>query len=158
DYLFIPLGGSRGGRWLTYRNLLLTMTLGGLWHGASWTFVAWGVLHGLLLTAHRLLQDFCKTRPRLDRLLRSPPGAALGGLLTLLCGCVGWVFFRATTFGAAAEVLTRLAVPHAGRPAALHDSGLVYTLAAVALCHALAGGGRWQRLAARLPAPALGLG
>lgn len=56
DYLFIPLGGSHGGRWLTNRNLLITMTLGGLWHGASWNFVVWGVFHGLALIIHREFQ------------------------------------------------------------------------------------------------------
>ena len=53
DYLFIPLGGSRGGQWATCRNLMLTMLLGGLWHGASWTFLLWGGLHGGLLVAYR---------------------------------------------------------------------------------------------------------
>src|SRR5437667_5899257 len=53
DYLFLPLGGSHGGNWQTCRNLMITMPLGGLWHGASWTFIAWGVLHGLLLVIHR---------------------------------------------------------------------------------------------------------
>ena len=57
DYLFIPLGGSRGGEWRTRRNLMLTMTLGGLWHGASWTFIVWGVLHGLYLVVHRIYRQ-----------------------------------------------------------------------------------------------------
>ena len=55
DYLYIPLGGNRGGRLLTYRNIMLTMTLGGLWHGASVTFVIWGVLHGVALVIERML-------------------------------------------------------------------------------------------------------
>src|SRR5262249_24814953 len=54
DYLYIPLGGTRGGAGATYRNLLLTMCLGVLWHGASWTFFLWGLLHGALLAGHRL--------------------------------------------------------------------------------------------------------
>ena len=54
DYLYIPLGGSRGGEWKTYRNLMITMLLGGLWHGASWTFVVWGAYHGVLLSLYRL--------------------------------------------------------------------------------------------------------
>ncbi len=54
DYLYIPLGGSRGGRFAFYRNLMITMVLGGLWHGASWNFVIWGFLHGLGLCAHKL--------------------------------------------------------------------------------------------------------
>src|SRR5437763_13647772 len=62
DYLFIPLGGSRGSNRQTNRNLLLTMTLGGLWHGANWTFVIWGLLHGLLLIVHRSFRSFCKPR------------------------------------------------------------------------------------------------
>ncbi len=58
DYLFIPLGGSRGSGWMTARNLMITMTLGGLWHGANWTFVLWGVIHGVLLVSHRRFQAF----------------------------------------------------------------------------------------------------
>src|SRR6185436_17696300 len=53
DFVYIPLGGNRGGAWGTYRNLVLTMLIGGLWHGASWTFVVWGAYHGLLLAAQR---------------------------------------------------------------------------------------------------------
>ncbi len=71
DYLFIPLGGSRGGKWQTCRNLLITMTLGGLWHGASWTFIAWGLLHGLLLVGHRQFHSFCERRPFLTRVFQS---------------------------------------------------------------------------------------
>ncbi len=81
DYLFIPLGGSRGGRWLTCRNLLLTMTLGGLWHGASWTFVLWGLLHGLLLIGHRLFQQFSSARPALQQRAANAPGHGLPGRL-----------------------------------------------------------------------------
>src|SRR5262249_18092066 len=93
DYLFIPLGGSRGGFWRTSANLLVTMTLGGLWHGLSWMYVAWGVLHGLSLIVHRGFRDFCRQRPRLDRLLQSAPGTGLRVALTFECVCVGWVLF-----------------------------------------------------------------
>ena len=55
DYLYIPLGGNRSGAWQTYRNLMLTMLLGGLWHGANWTFVVWGGLHGAYLAVERML-------------------------------------------------------------------------------------------------------
>src|SRR5262249_40180763 len=99
DYLFIPMGGSRGTTLRTNRNLLATMALGGLWHGASWTFVVWGILHGILLILHRGFASFCKPRPRLDWLLRSPPGTAVRIGVTFACVCLGWVFFRATTFG-----------------------------------------------------------
>jgi alginate O-acetyltransferase complex protein AlgI len=156
DYLFIPLGGSRGTKARTARNLLLTMVLGGLWHGAAWTFVAWGALHGLLLVAHRAWQGACGARPRLDALLRTAPGTVARVAATFGCVCVGWVFFRATTFGAAAEVLRRLVVHVRGLPAPLVSSNVEWTLAAVLACHLLARGGVWKRLALRLPAPVLG--
>jgi alginate O-acetyltransferase complex protein AlgI len=158
DYLFIPLGGSRGTPRQTNRNLLITMTLGGLWHGANWTFVAWGVLHGLLLVGHRRFRDACKTRPVLDRVLQSGPGTLLRVGVTFLCVALCWVFFRSSTFGGAAAVLYRLAGPHGGQPPPLPARGLVYTLIAVALCHVVARSGGWRKLADRLPAPALGLG
>jgi alginate O-acetyltransferase complex protein AlgI len=158
DYLFIPLGGSRGGRVRVYRNLMVTMVLGGLWHGASWTFVFWGLLHGALLVAHRAFRDFCKPRPRLDALLQGPAGTTLRRLVTFLCVALCWVFFRATTFGAALEMLRRLAVPHAGSAAPLPGLSLWYTVALVVVCCAAAHLGLWRRLTARLPAAVLGLG
>jgi alginate O-acetyltransferase complex protein AlgI len=103
DYLFIPLGGSRGSRWQTCRNLLATMLLGGLWHGASWTFVAWGGLHGLLLVGHRLLPNW-KWR-------ESPAFRPLAILTTFLAVCIGWVFFRAQSFGDAAIILQHMFAP-----------------------------------------------
>ncbi len=94
DYLFIPLGGSRGTLWLTCRNLLITMTLGGLWHGASWNFVIWGVLHGLLLVLHRLFRLLTDSRLVLARVLRSSLATPFCVLLTFLCVSLGWIFFR----------------------------------------------------------------
>jgi alginate O-acetyltransferase complex protein AlgI len=158
DYLFIPLGGSRGGWWKAGRNLMITMLLGGLWHGASWTFVFWGGLHGLLLIAHRTFRGFCEQRPRLDGALQGVAGTTLRRVTTFLCVALCWVFFRATTFGAALDVLRRLAVPHAGAASPLPALSLWYTLALFVLCHALGHTGVWKRLTARLPAPALGLG
>jgi D-alanyl-lipoteichoic acid acyltransferase DltB (MBOAT superfamily) len=63
DYLYIPLGGNRYGPWHTYRNLMLTMMLGGLWHGASWNFVIWGGLHGLYLSVHKLWTTHAASAP-----------------------------------------------------------------------------------------------
>ncbi len=158
DYLFIPLGGSRGGKLRVYRNLMITMVLGGLWHGASWTFVFWGFLHGLLLIAHRVLGDFCKPRPRLDGALQSVVGTALRRVVTFLCVCFCWVFFRSTTFGTALEVLRRLVIPHAGDGPPLPALSLWYTAALFVACYVVAYNGLWKRLAARLPAPLLGGG
>lgn len=94
DYLYIPLGGNRGGTWRRDRNLLLTMLLGGLWHGAAWTFVLWGIFHGLGLLVERRLG------------LRLPRIAAL--VLTFHFVCFGWILFRAESLGAAGAVLARL--------------------------------------------------
>jgi alginate O-acetyltransferase complex protein AlgI len=99
DYLYIPLGGNRHGKARTYTALMGTMLLGGLWHGAAWTFVVWGGLHGLYLAAERWLRGrFAGWKPG--------PGAIIAlGLLTYLLINVTWVFFRAKTFTGAATVL-----------------------------------------------------
>jgi len=158
DYLFIPLGGSRGGRWLTARNFMITMTLGGLWHGAAWTFVIWGVLHGVYLIVHRAFADFCKTRPRLDGVLQSAPGTCLRVALTLLAVCVGWVFFRATTFTIAGTMLHRLVVPHAGLATPLWHWGVWLTVLVVVAAHLTATRTDFRRkLIVTTPAPALGV-
>ncbi|HEX2295895.1 MAG TPA: MBOAT family O-acyltransferase [Actinomycetota bacterium] len=105
DYLYVPLGGNKRGRLATYRNLVLTMLLGGLWHGANWTFVVWGGLHGLLLAGHRLLGGYV---PR-DKLspLRWRDAPAI--LLTFASVTVLWIFFRADSMGAALDYLGGLA-------------------------------------------------
>ncbi|NNF62182.1 MAG: MBOAT family protein [Gammaproteobacteria bacterium] len=94
DYLFIPLGGSRGGLKKTARNLFITMFLGGLWHGAAWTFVVWGLFHGLLLAINTTWRTISN--------LRLPTTVAV--LITFLCVHVGWVLFRAPSFARAREI------------------------------------------------------
>ena len=95
DYLYVPLGGNRRGRFLTYRNLMLTMLLGGLWHGAAWTFVLWGAFHGTILCAYRMLGvDEWLGRRQGSSALRSAQDMLLIGLMFLLT-CIGWLFFRA---------------------------------------------------------------
>ncbi len=98
DYLYIPLGGSRHGPVATYRNLMLTMTLGGLWHGAAWTFVLWGVWHGLALSAERWWRARTPLRPP----------AAIGGALTLAVVIVGWVPFRAVDLDVSLTIFARM--------------------------------------------------
>ena len=102
DYLYISLGGSRGSAAKTYRNLALTMLLGGLWHGASWTFVIWGALHGGGLAVSRAMGW--------DERAKSHTGArrALAMFLTFQFVCLAWVFFRARTFMGAITVLTQI--------------------------------------------------
>jgi len=101
DYLYIPLGGNRGGEAGTYRNLLLTMLIGGLWHGANWTFVIWGAIHGGVLAVERYFMG------RDERAGQSPDGMArwLRRLLIFHIVCFAWVFFRAQSLGSAISLL-----------------------------------------------------
>jgi D-alanyl-lipoteichoic acid acyltransferase DltB (MBOAT superfamily) len=103
DYLYIPLGGSRNGSVKTYRNLMITMMLGGLWHGASWNFVIWGTLHGGALAVTRMWQRARGAEP--------PRGIArvVCVFFTFQFVCFCWVFFRAPTFEHAWLVLSRIA-------------------------------------------------
>ncbi|MBK9145620.1 MAG: MBOAT family protein [Candidatus Melainabacteria bacterium] len=110
DYLFIPLGGSRGGTLLTYRNLFITMALGGLWHGAAMHFLLWGVYQGLILIAHkeyRRLLDFLKVSEKLDK---SKVYHWLSVAATFHLVCIGWVFFRADTGAIAWQILAKMAM------------------------------------------------
>lgn len=90
DYLYIPLGGNRKGRLRTQMNLMLTMLLGGLWHGASWTFVFWGGLHGSALAANRACDRFKPDPKQKPGLIAS----AVGWIVTMIVVLIGWVFFR----------------------------------------------------------------
>jgi D-alanyl-lipoteichoic acid acyltransferase DltB (MBOAT superfamily) len=92
DYLYRPLGGSRVGAWRTYRNLIVTMLLGGIWHGAAWKFVFWGALHGGGLAAERVLSPLIGVEPK-NLWLR-----ALSIAMVFHIVCLGWVFFRAEDF------------------------------------------------------------
>jgi len=157
DYLFIPLGGSRGTNWQTNRNLLITMTLGGLWHGASWTFVAWGILHGLLLIGHREFRSFCEKRPRLESLLGTLPGAAARLALTFTTVSLAWVFFRATTFAAASTMFQRMFSAHTGMGLPMSKVSLLVLTGVVVASHVLALTGAWKKGSVRIPAPLLGV-
>jgi D-alanyl-lipoteichoic acid acyltransferase DltB (MBOAT superfamily) len=107
DYLYIPLGGSRRGPWRTVVNLMLTMLLGGLWHGASWTFVMWGALMGVYLVGHRAW-DAWASRPAALRMRATGAWMWVSRLLLFHAVCLGWVFFRAPTFALAGTVLRQL--------------------------------------------------
>jgi alginate O-acetyltransferase complex protein AlgI len=104
DYLYISLGGNRGGTLLTYRNLMVTMLLGGLWHGASWTFVVWGALHGSYLVLERLV---ARPLTRLARALRLPASVQklIAGLIVFHLVCFAWIFFRAPNFAIASDMI-----------------------------------------------------
>lgn len=125
DYLYIALGGNRKGVFRRYANLMTTMVLGGLWHGASWSFVLWGFLHGLYLALNHGFWALCSApvRAKLDR---SRAFTLLSWLLTFLCVCVAWVVFRAETLSGAGLILRGMSHPQAVDPvqALLWNAGL----------------------------------
>jgi alginate O-acetyltransferase complex protein AlgI len=129
DYLYIPLGGNRNHR---YRNLLITMLLGGLWHGANWTFVLWGLYHGLLLVAAHVLVG------RFPALKETPSAAVrwVKRLGTFYLVVLGWVLFRAENLSAALGVFRGMHAPSVPSsftwPAVLT---LLFVLAGIVLCH-----------------------
>ncbi len=112
DYLYIPLGGNRGGSFRMYRNLCLTMLLGGLWHGAAWTFILWGAFHGAILVIHRLFLSVFSGQPSgsvagVEK--TSGPFKQIWWLLRVAfffhVTCLGWMIFRAESVGQVGEML-----------------------------------------------------
>jgi alginate O-acetyltransferase complex protein AlgI len=126
DYLYIPLGGNRHGPARTYMALMGTMLLGGLWHGANWTFVVWGGLHGLYLSVERVL------RSRFAGYSPGPLAVFALGMLTYALVNITWVFFRAHTFGKAWIVLRGMFGGNGHTEPILHTAQLVMTLLIVA--------------------------
>ena len=115
DYLYIPLGGNRRGRARTYVNLFATMFLGGLWHGAAWTFVVWGVLHGAALAVHKAVMALGARSSSESRAgAASLPLRALGWAATMTFVWFAWVFFRAEGFANAADVLSSMTAGRGG--------------------------------------------
>ncbi len=149
DYLYVPLGGNRVSMWFTYRNLILVMLLGGLWHGASWTFVAWGLYHGVLLVLQHLIPW-----PRWTQQQALEVVWVAG---TFLLVCIGWIFFRALSFTDAGVILQHLVIPVRGlmlEPVAV--ATILLCMLAVFIEHGLFDTLRmvcWER---RLPAPVMG--
>jgi D-alanyl-lipoteichoic acid acyltransferase DltB (MBOAT superfamily) len=107
DYLYIPLGGNRHGRLLRYVNLMITMVLGGLWHGAAWTFVIWGALHGVYLCVNHAWNHFVPSVS--PRFARAADVTSL--VLTFLAVVIAWIFFRADNMASALSILSRMADP-----------------------------------------------
>lgn len=157
DYLFIPLGGSRGSHWRTSLNVLITMTLCGLWHGASWNYVTFGTLQGLLLIGHRLFKNVVDRLRIIRQALTSLPGHCLCVAFTFLVFMLSLVLFRATSFTLCGRIWYNL-FAGVGRleRQALHSTNLWFLLGVVVACHVLVESGCWRRLAQRLPAPVLG--
>ena len=108
DYLYVRLGGNRHGAPRRYANLMLTMLLGGLWHGASWTFVVWGGLHGLYLLVNHAWRALVPRAEHANRMMIAL-GRGAGRALTFLAVVIAWVFFRSSTFEGAARILRGMA-------------------------------------------------
>jgi D-alanyl-lipoteichoic acid acyltransferase DltB (MBOAT superfamily) len=142
DYLYIPLGGSRNGRWMTYRNLMITMLLGGLWHGASWNFLVWGCYHGALLGLERAVRGARAAKSSWSPLY--VPKA----LITFALVLIGWVFFRAADLPQSLEIVSQM---FSGKPGHLLLQPWHVELALISLAVALAEetGGWCERIAAR---------
>ena len=120
DYLYIPLGGNRHGEWRTYRNLALTMLLGGLWHGAAWNFVLWGAFHGLILIVYRLAEQARANKPPLPLAALTLP---LRVLAMFALTVFGWILFRARSLDQLWHFLTRI-----GPATSPHTLEFVHTL------------------------------
>ena len=156
DYVYIPLGGSRRGPRRRHANLMATMLLGGLWHGAAWTFVAWGALHGLFLLVNHAWNGFA-ARAEAATGRRPALGAPLAHALTLLAVMVAWVFFAAPSFASAAAVLAGMCgMNGAAGPELLALAATAWDGGLAAL-RAEIGGAAILRQAAALGALALGM-
>jgi alginate O-acetyltransferase complex protein AlgI len=152
DYLYIPLGGNRHGARRTYAALFTTMLLGGLWHGASWTFVAWGGLHGLYLAVERGL------RARFPNYRPGPLMFVALGVLTYTLVNLTWVFFRAKTFNKAWLVLNGMLGQNAQAKPILPTPSLVFVatiVGGIVLTHWLMRAWTLESVVARTPAAAL---
>jgi len=105
DYLYIPLGGNRGDRWKTYRNLMVTMVLCGLWHGAAWNFILWGAYHGLALVGYRWVKTFRKSGHKGSNSLSR---YMIKAFLMFQLTWIGWIFFRSENIGQSLTILERV--------------------------------------------------
>ena len=151
DYLYVPLGGNRVGPLRTYVNLMLTMLIGGLWHGASWNFVIWGGIHGFYLVAERLLRARFPAAPW----VHTRAGQLVLMALTFFLTCVTWIFFRAKTLDGAWGMLTQAFGAHADAAAMLttqHVVGVLVVMAGLVGTHVFMRERRVEDVAQAAPA------
>jgi alginate O-acetyltransferase complex protein AlgI len=127
DYVYIPLGGSRGRIWTTVRNLLFTMALSGIWHGAGWTFLLWGVIHGVYLAAFHVLRHVV---PRVAASLATGRLQGLGWITTFAVTTIAWVYFRAPDVAHANAIVANM---FGVTPGAVPASGLGFAIVAALL-------------------------
>lgn len=131
DYVYIPLGGNRRGEWAMYRNLVITTTLSGLWHGANWTFILWGLFHGLLICIYRLFEGGEEKAPKeFKGTPEAAPALSLGGRLLRIAlmfhlVCLGWLMFRAESMSQVSGMLYQLASDFRVTPFALSGLAMI---------------------------------
>jgi alginate O-acetyltransferase complex protein AlgI len=164
DYLYIPLGGNRGARWFVYRNIMITMLLGGLWHGGAWTFVIWGGLHGLALVVHRAWSHRRDVLPRVpDMHKHAPPRGPqtlaewFAWLFTIYWVCVAWICFRAVDLAHALPALRGFVLFQGGGPERL-GTRMLGIVAALGFVHWLNSRGVFSTWWRRAPAPVFAAG
>jgi alginate O-acetyltransferase complex protein AlgI len=135
DYLYVPLGGNRKGRARRYVNLLITMVLGGFWHGAGWTFVIWGSLHGSYLIVNHLWRALRRHSGGGSELLSTTLGRRLGRAITFVAVVIAWVFFRSEDVGSAVQMLLAMAGTNGAARSESVDSAaaLVVSIALLAI-------------------------
>lgn len=146
DYLYIPLGGNRGKAWKVKRNLILTMVIGGLWHGAAWNFVLWGLYHGLLLVAHKQAEPIAGVMFRASTPTGRRISRAVRVALMFQFTCYGWLLFRADSLHQIAVMTRALVHPLTGS-----DTELTLRLAGFAL--PLVAVQVWKRVRSRMRIP-----
>lgn len=158
DYLYIPLGGSRCGPIRRNVNLMITMFLGGLWHGANWSYLIWGGLHGGMLVIHRQFANWAKGRPAVDGALQSPGGTVFRIFLTFFFVMLCWVFFRPELDKSWIMLQKMFWITTDGSTLPLHNRSLWYTVLFVLICHLIVAKGIWQWLWERTPPAMAGFG
>jgi alginate O-acetyltransferase complex protein AlgI len=152
DYLFIPLGGSRGSNLATCRNLMITMALGGLWHGANWSYLVWGLIHGTLLVLHRLFRACVEERPRLRAMLDGKFGIVAGTGLTFFCVLLTWAFFQPSLKAGVTMLVRLFTFPEGGGFPFVRETWLA-TLGILIVGHLAVELRWWQSIWRRVPAP-----
>ena len=177
DYLYIPLGGNRKGYFRTYINLMITMLLGGLWHGANWTFVVWGALHGLYLTIEKWVQDMRSKNSSSPTLAgegyvqnsltqglsiqKIIPAGFLKALLTFFLVNVTWVFFRSPDFSSAWRLLKSMFTRVPNGTALLSSVNILSITVIITfmlICHWKMRNTRVLDVVSKIPAWVLGIG
>jgi alginate O-acetyltransferase complex protein AlgI len=155
DYIFIPLGGSRGGFWFVARNLTITFALGGLWHGAKWSWLVWGLLHAVMLIVHRAFRQFAEARPRLKWALETKPGTLLRILVTLFFVTLSMAFAQ-PSLHSALTVVRKMFVWETGLGLPVDQNRLWWTVYLVVAAHMVVLLGLWKWVWRRVPGPVLG--